>query len=158
MAKFDLEDFRSLFLGLIQDNIDSKLDEIDAEKGDFTLVKPDSSHFIHTIDSQALAFDPFIHYGFSNIETSSQAGKVRWTPTMLFAFYFLDRGDGDIAESKVLRYTRAMTEIIAENATKNAIISTVEILPLPPAIVSLADQDGSNYKVGGIEIKGSFYT
>lgn len=154
---YDLEDFRDYFLNLIKDNIDAKIDAINTAKADsITLKKPASEHFVSDINDQALAFDPFIHYGFSEIKTRSQGGVVQWTPTMFFAFYFISRDKGDVAESKVLRYTKAMAEIIAENFSKNAIISNVEILPLPPTIVIFSDMDGSEYKVGAIEIKGSF--
>lgn len=158
MAKYDLEDFRSYFLNLIKDNMSAKLAEITAEKADsITLDAPDADHYIHSIDDQALAFDPFVHYGFSEIESASQGGSILWKPTMFFAYYFLDDSQkGDVAETKILRYTRAMVEIIAANAAQNSYISTPEIIPLPPAIVSFAMQDGSDYKVGGIEIKGSF--
>jgi hypothetical protein len=158
MAKFDLEDFRDYFLNLIKDNLDAKIDELNAEKADsITLAKPDASHFIHKVNDQALAFDPFIHYGFSDIKADSQAASVQWTPRMFFAFYFIDR-DGGVAENKLLRYTRAMTEIIAANVTNNAMISTVKIIPLPPAIVSFGDLDGADYQAGGIEIEGSLFT
>ena len=159
MAKFDVELFRDYILQIVVDNIDAKIDEINTEKNDsIILTKPDSAHFIHTLNDQALAFDPFIHYGLSAINTEAQGGSVKWVPQMFISFYFIDRGQGDIAESKVLRYTRAITEILADKATANSLISTLEILPLPPAIVTLADQDGSNYKVGAVEIKGSFVT
>ena len=156
---FDVEEFRDYFLNMIKDNIDAKIDEINADKNDsITLSKPDAAHFIADINDQALAFDPFIHYGFSEIKTGSQAGSVQWTPSMFFAFYFLSREEADVAESKVLRYTRAMTEIVAAKVTDNAMISAVEILPLPPSIVIFDDMDGAEYKVGAIEIKGSFFT
>ena len=76
---------------------------------------------------------------------------------MFFAFYFLERKQS-IAETKVLRYTRAMTEIISENVAKNSMISEPIIEPLPPAIVRFDDMDGSEYNVGAVNITARIYS
>lgn len=157
MSKFDLEEFRDYFLDMVKTNLADKLIEITADKGDsLEIPMPEDHHFIHTVNDQAISFNRFIHYGFSNIEAVGNGAAISYTPTLFFAFYFQDLGKGNVAEQKLLRYTRAMTEVVMEQSTKNAIISALKVEPLPPAIVALADQDGSEWKVGAIEITGSF--
>lgn len=161
MSKFDLESFRDLYLDLVKSNIASKISEINTEKNDGVILEvPSASHFIRNIDDQALSFDPFIHYGFSEIDAESNAGAVVYEATLFFAFYFIDRGEGSIAESKILRYTRAITEIISENAHKSGMVSNLQIKALPPSIVSFSDPetDESAYNVGAVELTGSIYT
>ena len=157
MSKFDIEGFSEYFVSMMKTNLAAKIAEISAEKNDTIVIEPPKDkHFIHTINDQALNFDPFIHYGFSNISAVGNGIAVKYTPTMFFAFYFIDTGKGDIAEKKLLRYTRAMTEIATSKSTENSMISALEVVPLPPALVALSEQDGAELKVGGIEITGSF--
>lgn len=157
MAKFDLENFRDYYLNLIKNNISAKLTAITAEKADsIPLPEPDASAYIKDINDGAINVDPFVHYGFHDVETSSQGHSIKWTPTMFFFFYFVEHGEGNVAENKVLRYTRAATEIILENSLSNSIVSAIQVNPIPPVEVKFSHMDGSPHKVGGLEIKGSF--
>lgn len=154
--KFDLEVFKEYYLTIIQNNMSAKIAAISTEKNDgISLPIPTANQYISFINAGAWAFDPLIHYGFNEIETESNGQNVKYTAQMFFAFYFLDFNDG-IAEKKVFRYTRAMTEILAENSKSNAYVSNLQILPLPAATVKFEEQDGSIYKVGAVELKGSF--
>lgn len=156
MARFDLENFRDYFLGLFQTNLSAKVTAINAEKADsITLSSFVADQYTSDMNEKVLNYEEFIYYGFPEILTNANAGMgFSQEITMSFEVVIADPNGGTLAETKLMRYTRALFEIIEENMQANPQIGDIEIEVFSP--VTLTDNQGSPLsKVGGISIKGT---
>lgn len=160
MAQYDLESFRDEFLTLFQTEMAAKITAINTEKGavsgdldyltDFT-----SDQYIADMNEKVMNYESFVFYSWpSVVTTESFAGKYSLEVTMAFEVVFTDMEGGEIANNKILRYTRAMAEIVIEYANKRSSqISNLELSILAPTPIQL-NQETPVWKVGGISIKG----
>jgi hypothetical protein len=156
MAKFDLENFRDYFVSLFQVNLGTKLAEINAEKSDsIVLADFTSDQYFSDMNAKVSNYSKFIFYGFTDILTiPNPRGGFALDVTIAFDIVFSEPEGGTISENMIIRYTRALAEIVSENATRNPQIQDVEVQLFAPA--SFADNATSDrMKIGGIQIKGT---
>lgn len=156
MARADIETFRDYFLGLIQANLAAKLAEINAEKADgITLTDFIAAQYTSDMNEKVMNYSEFVFYGFPEILTiPNPRGGFALDITMSFEVVFCAPDGGTVAENKILRYTRAMAEIVTESLRGNCIASDVTVEILAP--VSLAENLRSQWtKIGGIQIRGT---
>ena len=157
MARFDIENFRDYFIAMIKDNLAAKLAEINAEKADsLTLEVFDNDQYAGSLSEKVMNYADFVLYGFPEIQTIQQpdSGDFAIEIQMTFDIWIADTDGGIVAENKVLRYTRAFSEIIAENIRKNPIIGDVQLEIFSPLPLSLS-QFSAIMRVGGVQIKGT---
>lgn len=155
MAKFDIESFRDYFLGLFQANLAAKVSEINSEKNDgITIVDIPAAQYFNDLNAAVVNYHTFIFYGFPEIKTTDRRGtSFSLEITMSVEVVISESEGGTETENKIMRYTRALAEIIAESA-KHPQISELEIELFAP--ISLQLNLGSPVtKAGGINIKGA---
>lgn len=158
MAQFDIESFRDHFLSLLQDNMVAKVAEINTEKGDSLLSAPANTSYINSFNDTVINLNEFVYYKIKSIETvDSHAGGISRRITMMFVFFLSSPDDWGIAESKILRYTRACEEIISSNARKESRISDLEINVFEPDMVSFSE-NSPWMQAGGIQVSGVITT
>lgn len=155
MAKFDLENFRDWFIDLFQTNMAAKIAEINAEKGDSLLTDFTADQYFSDMNQRIDNYDRFIFYGFPDIQTINNGrGPSALEVTMAFDIVVAEPEGGTISENIVMRYTRAMVEIVEANSRSNPQIGDVSVEQFAP--VSLNDnQLSARMKIGGISIKGT---
>ena len=155
MGSFDLEDFRDILKAYLVDNMVAKVAEINTEKGDTLLVVIPEAQYFQDFNEKVVNFKDFIYFGFLAFDPGVSSGDSLGQPvTMFFLTMVSEHKGGIIAENKILRYTRAMTEIFQANALENAHISDLEITILPPDLVQI--RPGADwYKAGGVYVKGT---
>ena len=155
MARFDLEDFRDVLKAYLVDNMVAKVAEINTEKGDSLLFVIPEAQYFQDFNEKIVNVTNFIYFGFLPFDPGISSGNSLAQPiTMFFLTMVSDHEGGILGENKILRYTRAMTEIFQENALSNAHISDLEITILPPDLVQI--KPGADwYKAGGVYVKGT---
>ena len=155
MANFDLEDFRDILKAYLVDNMAAKVAEINTEKGDSLLVEIPEAQYFQDFNEKIVNFTDFMYFGFLPFDPGISSGNSLAQPvSMFFLSMISDHEGGTVGENKLLRYTRAMTEIFQANATANAHISDLEITIMPPELVQI--RPGADwYKAGGVYVKGT---
>jgi hypothetical protein len=152
VPKYDVESFRDDIINLIKDNLDSKINEINLEKSDsnnISLVA--AENYYNDINDQVLNANPFVHYGVLTAEPIGSVGIKTSLEVTIFVYVFIDMLNAVGAETKVLRYIRALSEVIQCDFKKfRASLSIVQRLP------AIVQHNGSDFKVGGINITGTF--
>lgn len=150
VSKFDIETFRDKIIELIQANLGTKVTSINAEKDDtLSIDNVAAENYYNDVTDQVVNISPFIHYGFDRLESETVGAQTRTTITMFIAVVF-DNTNQLGTETKVLRYTRCLKEIIQENSKKFPAASPLSVVEFLPVNFEL--NKGSDFKVGGIHI------
>lgn len=155
MAQFDVESFMNHFLKVFQENLASKISEINTEKDDDIKLKDiQTEQYIMDASAQVINFNEFIYYGFPSITaTDSHAGGISEEISMSFEVVFPSPEGGQIDNKKIMRYTRALKEIAFEHARDETRISDLKIETFSPAVVE-ANLESPLIRVGGITLTG----
>lgn len=153
--RFDLEDFRDTLKAYLVDGMAAKVAEINTEKGDTLLNEIPEAQYTQDLNEKIVNFTEFIYFGFLDFDPPvSSGGQIAQPVSMFFMTVVPDTDGGIVGENKILRYTRAMTEIFQAQALKDSRISGLEITPMPPALVDI--EPGSEWhKAGGVFVKGT---
>lgn len=158
---YDVENFRDDMLGIMQDNIDAKLAAITAEKGD-GLVLPNfydadlsESLFFNSVTEQIFSYNNFIMYNIEKVDVNTNGRNISFDVQMSFIANFVDGHDNTDAETKVLRVTRAMREVVLDNFRAKTNISNITIENIAPVSISLNGQS-DDYKAGGVVLSATF--
>jgi len=148
--KYDIETFRDQIIALVQANLGAKITAINTEKDD-TLSIDDiaAENYYNDITDQVVNISPFIYYGFDRLESETVGAQTR-TSITLFVSVVFDNTNQTGTESKVLRYTRCLKEIIQENSKKIPAASPLSVTEFLPVNFEL--NKGSDFKVGGIHV------
>lgn len=152
-GKYDIETFIGDIVALVQANLANKIAAINTEKNDdYELVAVDNADYYNDLSSQILNASPFMYYTPMNIETSSNGAHTSIEVTLLLVVAFNNVNAGGTI-NKVLRYSRALREIVQENYKQSASASRLLIEELVPSNVSIIE--GEVHKMGGIELKAT---
>jgi hypothetical protein len=164
-CNYDIEVFRNSVIKLIQNELNIEITKINLEKDDdFSILDIAPENYYNDISDQVLNVSPFIYYGFVSLDSSTTGTKTQTTITMFISvvfdnsntYYANDYGTyGSETETKVLRYTRALKEVIQNNYKKFAWASPLSVTEFTPQDFEL--NKGSDFKVGGIHVTGTIY-
>lgn len=156
MAIFDIESFRDYFLQLFLDNLDAKITQINTEKSDdITLESFELAQYVNDMNDKVMNYDSFILYGLLDITSILNAGAPAGLDvTMSFEIAFTNLNDSLLAETRIMRYTRALSEVVEENSSNNSQIGSIEVSQYAPITLAL-NKNSPVMKVGGISIKGT---
>lgn len=159
MAKYDIEVFESDLLSLVQTNLSAKLTAITTEKGDsITLTVPATDQYFNTTDDEVNNQGIMVLYGVTDglIDSisSHSAESIRFMLLVYLDEMNLLQG---VVRKKILRYIRALKEIIQENFDKFPTASALQVETIAPQ--SFQDNERSPvYKVGGVYIQTSIFS
>lgn len=155
MARFDLESMRDEFLNLFKTKLNDKIAEISTEKGDsITLDTFSDEQYVNDLNSKVMNYDEFVFYSFGNVSTIPNYKKYALEAVLNFEVVFVDRQGGALAESKLLRYTRAMADLVYENIEEIAVVGEIEVELFTPVTVQ-ESLDSPVLRVAGIGIRGT---
>lgn len=155
MAKFDVESFRDYFLNLVKDNLTAKLAEIQAEKGDgLDLTTFEDAQYVGDMNEKVMNFERYIYYALTIGDQETNGHQTSLDIEMSIEVVFANQEGGQEVENSLLRYTRAISEIILENSVGRASIGGIEVKRFFPV-------SGNNtitqtlVHVGSVEITGT---
>lgn len=156
MAKYDVESLETDLLGLIQDNLETKLDEIETEKGDgISIIAPLASEYFNSTDIAVDNNRFWMFYGVVDGTVDNIGPGSAEINRYMFLAYFNELNVGaSIVRKKCLRMIRALKEIIEENFRNIPMASLLKIGTIAPTSASWEENESSPiYKVGGIYIE-----
>ena len=154
--KYDIENFHSDILGIIQNELPTKLSEISTEKGDGIVIPvADNSDYYDSLSNEIINSYPFVFHGVSNVDTKSDS-YTEEKIELFFDVCFLNEENEDNSNlfKIALRYNRALKEILDEKNTRIAQVSRLEVKELPPRDMKLLDQE-EVYKTCGVIVSAN---
>lgn len=156
MAKYDVESFLTNVKTVFQSNLNTKITELNTEKGDFDIDQiPTDAWYINHIP-KVWSYNTFIVWGISDIPLSNQQpGAAIQTVNLFIEACVQDKGY-PVSESviyQLLRYSRALLEVANENFDKLQGYGKLQLDSLSP---SLVDISGKRIRMSGINLSASF--
>ena len=154
MGKIDIERIEQEILTIVKANFAAKIAEINADKNDGLILEDvDSANYFNDFYQAELTASLFIFYGIKEPVTQSPGGDSAETWTIFYNVFVQNENNLSVIRSQVLRYTRALKEIINENSNKISRFCTLpEISSLTPENV-LDIVNNTPFKMGGIEFE-----
>jgi len=154
----DVEDLMRSLVTVMQAGLPAKITAINAQKADgIVLEQIANANYYNVINEQVEGVSPFIYYGFSSIGSESiGSNKTKLTPTIFFEVAFSNDYRDQDAYWKVLRYTRAMQEVMQDNFFRIRSSENLRIEPFTPA--DIHKNDGADLKIGGIQVTTTMVT
>lgn len=160
MSKYDLENAISDIFNLVKSNLDAKIDQIQAEKdvvlgaNNFTIEKINSNAWFDRLDDRVTNYSPFMYYNINQIETVSEYGATIKTASLYFLVVISLENENKNINAKMLRYVRALEEVINENTGKIKKLTKLRVKLISP--IDLRDQDTSIFhKASGVTLEFS---
>ena len=152
-SRFDVESLLKEALALIQAGLPAKITAVNAEKsGDAEPITleaiPNAQYFVDS-GAQVFNHNEFIYYGITDLSTTANGQKTAIEVTMQFEVVFNNANTGKTLE-KVLRYSRCLREVVQDDYRGSKKHTGFLVSELVPANAPL--NEGSDYKIGGIEI------
>lgn len=151
--KIDIEEIEKKILAIIQSKLPAKLIEINTEKGDSLLANIDNSTYVNNLYQAEINNSLFVFYGIKDSVTKDNGSDFSQEWTLFYNVLIQDMNQLATVRSKIIRYSRAFSEVIKENITEISRYCSI------PEIANIAPQDVTDinnntpYKMGGIEIK-----
>ncbi len=161
MSNRDTESLIVEVFELVKANLNTKILEIQAEKqallGDdnFDLSEIDEAAWFTSLDEEEINYDPFVYYGVANQELISEHSVTATNVTLFFTVVESYHNQTSVTYFKMLRYIRALTEVVNEAFDKIGATSDLEVNAINPVDVRDIELD-TTHKIGGIEITTSF--
>lgn len=151
MSKKDIESVEQTILGIVQAALPAKLTEINTEKGDTLLTDIDNAKYFNDFYQEELTASEFIFYGIKEPDVKSSGCDTSATWKIFYHIFIQKENNLGVIRSAVLRYTRALTEVINEASDKiSRVCSAPEIIVLTPEDVEDIINE-TPFKMGGIE-------
>ena len=152
MGKIDIEVVENKILGFVQNDFPAKIAEINLEKKDDLLTTIPNTRYFPDFYQSELNFSKFIHYGIKNSEVEATSGDFGTTWTIFYHIILQDLNNLSTIRNQILRYTRALHEIIIDNSEKISRYATLpKISVLTPQ--NLVDITDTPYKRGGVNFE-----
>jgi hypothetical protein len=156
---YDIEQFVDEVEALFKSNYNAQLALVDADKNDGLILDQvnENAFVIQTMDEKAFNENPFLFIGINGVESESGQAALRETIAVEIVIVLVDNYDRSI-DKKLLRYQRAMKELILSNFNKlTRDRSEVEIKSMVPIQFQLQNSDRT-HKAIGIEITKTIFT
>ena len=151
--KFDIERYRDELIKVVKDNLNTKLADINQEKGDGVYLRniPTTSYYNDAHDNN-ITDKAYIYYGFVPIIPDDKGVPNAVNVTMFISVVF-DNTNKKNTETMVLRYTRALKEVIEDNYKKFPSTSRLSVIQFVPE--DFENNKGAEFKIGGVQVSAS---
>lgn len=162
MALYDVERLLADLEDTLKTKLAAKLAAITAEKTalGFPLDLPEPAaddFYFQTWDDKILNSSPGILYGLRESVADGSSHSVTSERITLFVEVYythpMNESDDGSGTKRILRYTRALKEIIQENFDANEIMAKIKVKTLTPLSFRLDTDTSDEIKVGGIELE-----
>ncbi len=153
--KFDLESFLDGIATIYQANLSAKLLEIAAEKADGMVLKPvaNEAYFFQNLGGKSMNYNPCILVGLQDIQSEGRGPHTLQSMVVNVVLILADEGEDVNVGRRMLRYSRALREVLEANWSDPSILKS-EVSSLVPIDFKLLESD-QLYRAVGIEIKAA---
>jgi len=149
MARYDLESLLSDLKAVCVANLNTKLTSIATEKGDSVSVPAinDAAYFFQILDFTAAGVWPvFLYYGAEDPTADSVGAHTAEDYNIFFVVVMRDTADGELMNTKMLRYSRALKEIFEQAFVENKIRVRISVTSITP--LAIGDSETTFRSVG----------
>lgn len=156
VAKYDVETFLDALGTLLTSNLNTKIAEISTEKGDASTVPMAQLHadafFKQTLNNDCAAFDPYLLYGVTDISTDGIGPASIRTCTFEVSIVVADQGTDKNIVKRVLRYQRALEEVLHENFDRLRAGFKLKVNSLVPVQLTAVNSP-AQFRAVGVELQ-----
>jgi hypothetical protein len=131
MKKYGIEEFMTDVEAFLKQKLNTKITEINTEKGDFALdLISDDAYLLQTWNDRLANFNPILFYRVANVNSDGNGPALRKAYSVDVVVILEDVGQDDNIAKRLFRYSRALEEIfITDWATmKNSVKLKVDSL------------------------------
>ncbi len=155
MARYDVENLLDGVVNIIKANLNTKITALNTEKNDGIQLMPveDAAYFFMGLNERVANFNPFIIYGVESLATLPIEQGSALDIGVSVVVVVVDQGKPEI-NRLMLRYSRALKEVIEENNQKAGRSIKLTVEQFMPISFELLDSD-AKYKAIGITINGT---
>lgn len=159
--KYDAEALLNDLENIIKQNLNNKIAEIQAEKeallgsSNFNVPSVDENAYFDTLDGRESNWNPYVYYGVGDNSPIEIASAEASELSLFFTVVLTNDANDPNVYRKMLRYIRALQEVVSENFDEIAEASNFKITTLTPS--DMRDMDGEDemgllHKIGGVAI------
>jgi len=154
MAKYDIETFLVALETHLKADLNTKIAEINTEKNDsITLLTIDSNAYCQqSMDQVIMNYDPYIYYGITDIRSIGLGPQTANTYRIVIAIIVADAEGDTLIARRLLRYQRALSEVIENKSSTFASYKKTNISSLVPIAFQIQDETRS-YRAIGVELE-----
>ena len=153
---YDLESLMSDVKSILTTNLNTKIGDINTEKGDsITLLTVDSAaYFMQDLDHESLNFNPFIFYSVEDIDGTGFGPNTPQEFLINVILVLADQSGLTDVSTRMFRYSRALKEIFEENFSIKSNSNFISINVLAPVPLTSLNES-MEFRAIGIQIKSS---
>ena len=153
---YDLESLMSDVKSILTTNLNTKIGNINTEKGDsITLLTVDSAaYFMQDLDHESLNFNPFIFYSVEDIDGTGFGPNTPQEFLINVILVLADQSGLTDVSTRMFRYSRALKEIFEENFSIKSNSNFISINVLAPVPLTSLNES-MEFRAIGIQIKSS---
>ena len=152
---YDIESLLNDVQVILAADLNTKITAINSEKGDLPLRSINASAYFMDMDEKSANWDPIVLYAVTNIDSEGIGPTTSKEVTVNIALILSDDGLDEFVIKRMLRYGRALEEVIEEKWFNKRGVGILKIESLP--VLSFQRSDNSQrYKIVGINLVTSF--
>ena len=153
---YDLESLMSDVKSILTTNLNTKIGDINTEKGDsITLLTVDSAaYFMQDLDHESLNFNPFVFYSVEDIDGTGFGPNTPQEFLINVILVLADQSGLTDVSTRMFRYSRALKEIFEENFSIKSNSNFISINVLAPVPLTSLNES-MEFRAIGIQIKSS---
>lgn len=154
---YDIETLLDDLKNLLQEKLNTKIDAIALEKStseitfDMQQVQESSYHY-QTWSDKILTQVPAIFYGIEEIQANGVGPATLEVYKIFVEIIILDNGNDPYTQRRLLRYSRALKEVLQENYDSFPWSNKTKIETVRPVSFSLNQDTSEEIHVGGVSI------
>lgn len=153
MSMYDIDSWIDDFETFIKANLNTYITQVNTEKSDSLLKTIDSNaYFFQTMNDRVANYDPFIFYGISDLESIGIGPQLSEKYMIDLIVVLTDTGQDLLTGKKLLRYNRALKEMIKKSWDIIGKGMKLKISSLVPVAFKLANSS-NEYRAIGITIE-----
>ncbi len=159
MATYDGEDVLDDVIAIVQAGLSAKLVEIEAEKIakgkgiDGGLPAPESSaYYRQSWSDKILNHSPAIFYGIEDVQTEGIGPATKEQFRIFVEVVIVDSGMDEFTSNRLLRYSRALKEVLHDKFASVAETGRIKIETVRPVSFKLDADSSEEIKVGGVSL------
>lgn len=156
MAKYDVEQFLNDLATTLQASLNTQIDAVTTDKADgMTLKHVDATnaYFLQTLNEKVANYDPFILYGIDKSPTDAIGPTSAKKYSITIVLTLADEGTDLKIVTRLLRYQRAMVEVLEANWDKIGDGLKLKLDELAPVAWTQQNSNANFQSIGvGIEV------
>jgi len=154
MAKYDTESFLKQLITLLKANLNTQISAINTEKADFSIdTIDDDAWYFQNLNDNVFNNTVFVAYGIEANAKVSEPQQDNYVKEISVFIEVSMSDDGDTTNENVmwrlLRYTRALEEVVFKNYQKIDSRAKLRVKNLEPTSFSL---EGRLFRSAGINV------